>query len=75
MCVCMYVYVVCPETGLATGPQCFPELQWYVEEETSSRKEQILPREEETTSIEEQTSSRRPSSFYRFLPLNEWVSE
>ena len=44
MCVCM---VVCLKT--ATGPQWFPELQWYVEEETSSRKEQILPREEETT--------------------------
>ena len=39
------------EDSSTTGPQWFPELQWYVEEETSSRKDQILPREEETTSM------------------------
>ena len=40
----MYVcIVVCPKTGQPL-PQWFPELQWYVEEETSPRKEKILPK-------------------------------
>ena len=46
------------EDRSTTGPQWFPELQWYVEEETSSRKERIRPREAETTSRKEETTSR-----------------
>ena len=70
------------EDRTATGPHWFPELQWYVEEETSLRKERILPREAETTSREKETTSReeqissrknetsprRLSSVPRFLP-------
>ena len=76
--------VICPKTDFATSPLWFPELQWYVEEETYSRKERILPREAETTSREEETTSReeqissrkdetsprKPSSVPRFLPLH-----
>ena len=45
-----------------TGPQWFLELQWYVEEETSSRKEQILPREEDTTSMEGKSPQEKKKS-------------
>ena len=54
--------VVCPKTGLDTGPQWLPELQWYFEEQTSSRKEQILPREEEPTSIEDKSPQGKNKS-------------
>ena len=50
------------EDRSTTGSQWFPELQWYVEEETSPRKEQILPKEEETTSIEEKSPQRKNKS-------------
>ena len=36
-------------------PQWFPELQRYVEEETSPRREQILLKEEETTSLKDKS--------------------
>ena len=82
MYVCMYGGL--SEDRSTTGPQWFPELQWYVEEETSSRKEQMLPREEETTSMaakspqgknkissrKDETYSRRPSSVPRFHPYH-----
>ena len=45
-----------------TGPQWFPELQWYVENETSSRKEQVLPREEEITSMEDKSAQGKNKS-------------
>ena len=64
MCMCGGL----SEDRFATGPQWFPELQWYVEEETSSRKEQNLPREEETTSMEEkspQGKMKPPQGFLR----------
>ena len=55
------MYGSLPEDRSATGPQWFPELQWYVEEETSSRKE-ILPREEETTSMEDKSPQGKNKS-------------
>ena len=51
LCICLYGSL--SEDRSANGPQWFPELQWYVEEETSSRNEHILPREEETTSMKD----------------------
>ena len=64
--------VVCPKTGLVTGPQWFPELQWYVEEETSSRKEQILPREEEPPWMEEKApQGKNKSSQEKMKPPQE----
>ena len=55
----MCVYGGLSEDRSATGPQWFPELQWYVEEETSSRKGLIFSREEETTSMEDKIYIRR----------------
>ena len=49
------------EDRSATGPQWFPVLQWYVEEETSSRNE-ILQREEETTLMEDKFPQEKNKS-------------